>query len=262
LTPDRSVAAYRDFTYPLNVFMHILLQEEAHVDYLHYGIFEDPAQSLLAAQERSTELLFERLPPVPSRLLEVGIGLGTALNKLVRLGYRATGISPDASQIALARQRYGDDLPVACSRLEDFQAPHRFDAVIFQESSQYIPDLQLFRRAGQFLDFGGRVIVLDEFSAVPLDDPRALHSLESFKSAAHDAGFQILEELDLTERAAPTIDYFTERLPRFRLSLTGELGITSAQVDELIQSGRRYRTRYGDGTYVYRLLHLARESDR
>lgn len=258
MTPDRSVAAYRDFTYPLNVFMHILLQEEARVDYLHYGIFENPAQSLLAAQERSTELLFERLPPVPSCLLEVGIGLGTALNKLVRRGYRATGISPDASQITMARQRYGDDLPVACSRLEDFQSPHRFDAVIFQESSQYIPELQLFGQAGQLLDSGGRVIVLDEFSAVPLDDPRALHSLESFKSAAHDAGFRIVEELDLTERAAPTIDYFTTRLPRFRDSLLRELGITSAQIEDLIENGRRYRDRYGRGEYVYRLLRFQR----
>ena len=32
--------AYRDFYYPLNVFMHILTHEEGAVRYLHYGLFD------------------------------------------------------------------------------------------------------------------------------------------------------------------------------------------------------------------------------
>ena len=32
---------YRDFYYPLNVFMHILTHEEGGVDYLHYALFEN-----------------------------------------------------------------------------------------------------------------------------------------------------------------------------------------------------------------------------
>ena len=64
--------AYRDFYYPLNVFMHILTHEEGDVPYLHYGLFEHPGQSLAQAQERSTELLLSRLPAPPARLLEAG----------------------------------------------------------------------------------------------------------------------------------------------------------------------------------------------
>src|SRR5882762_1270818 len=56
---------YRDFFYPLNVFMHILTHEEGGVDYLHYALFESGTERIGAAQERSTELLLSRLPPPP-----------------------------------------------------------------------------------------------------------------------------------------------------------------------------------------------------
>ena len=38
---------YRDFYYPLNVFMHILNQEEGGVSYLYYGLFERSDESIV-----------------------------------------------------------------------------------------------------------------------------------------------------------------------------------------------------------------------
>src|SRR5437667_8962894 len=102
---SRPLTAYRDFIYPLNVFMHILTHEEGEVRYLHYGLFQRADEPIAAAQERSTELLFSRLPPPPARLLDVGVGLGTTLERLTRLGYDAEGITPDEKQAALARGR-------------------------------------------------------------------------------------------------------------------------------------------------------------
>src|SRR5205823_5833786 len=111
--------AYRDFYYPLNVFMHILTREEGGVRYLHYGLFEQPDESIDAAQERSTELLLSRLPPPPARLLDVGVGLGTTLARLRELGYDAEGITPDAKQAAMAR------VPVTVASFEEYGAPSR-----------------------------------------------------------------------------------------------------------------------------------------
>ena len=56
---------YRDFYYPLNVFMHILTAEEGGVEYLHYGLFEREDEPIGDAQERSTRMLLDRLPPRP-----------------------------------------------------------------------------------------------------------------------------------------------------------------------------------------------------
>jgi hypothetical protein len=256
---------WREFTYPLNVFMHILTHEEGRVSWLHYGLFEREGESLAVAQERSTELLLSRLPPPPARLLEVGIGLATTLRRLVDEGYEAEGITPDVQQIAMVRARHGDALRVHCSRFEDFGggsplsdvAPAPYDAVLFQESSQYIPSDALFTRAAALTR---RVIVLDEFALRPLDEEGALHSREAFLAAAARHGFEVTEEVDLSAKAAPTMAYFTDRIPAYRTRLVADLGLTDQQIEELVTSGARYRQRYANRTYGYRLVCLLRKA--
>ncbi len=237
---------YRDFYYPLNVFMHILTHEEGGVTYLHYGLFTHPDERIQSAQERSTELLQARLPPPPARVLDVGLGLGTTLERLLLVGYDAVGITPDEKQVAMIRR----DAPVRCIRYEDYPA-ERFDAIFFQESSQYIGSDAIFSRAR---DLTPHVIVLDEFSLRPIDIPGALHSFSGFLDAASRHDFRLIEEVDLSQQAAPTIDYFNVRLPRYRDRLIADLGLSDAQVDDLIESGHRYRALYREGTYGYRLL--------
>ena len=243
-------APYRDFYYPLNVFMHILRHEEGDVPYLHYGLFESEHDSLPAAQERSTELLLSRLPAPPARILEAGIGLGTTLHRLTSMGYDAVGITPDEKQIAFVRERYGDTVDARCVAFENFPLPDRFDIIVFQESSQYIDAQALFARARELTT---HMIVLDEFA---LRSGGTLHRYDEFLAAAKQHGFAKSEELDLSAKAPPSIDYFTARLPRYRHRLIEDLGLTSQQVDDLVESGRRYRELYDNGTYGYRLLQL------
>lgn len=247
---------YREFYYPLNVFMHILTHEEGGVQYLHYALFDREGESIGAAQERSTALLLERLPPPPASILEVGIGLATTLDRLTALGYAAEGITPDEKQITMVRARFGDRLRVHCAPFETFEPGRTFDVVMFQESSQYIDSEALFARAETLAP---RVIVLDEFALRPLDPP-GLHSLESFLAAAARHAFAVIEDVDLSSKAAPTVQYFLDRIPRYRPRLIDELGLTNEQVDELMVSGERYLQRYRDGDYGYRLLQFERRA--
>lgn len=242
---------YRDFYYPLNVFMHILTHEEGSVDSLHYGLFETEAESLPRAQQRSTELLLKHLPPPPASLLEVGIGIGTTLARLTNDGYDIEGITPDASQMATVRERYGEAVRATCASLETFNTSRRYDCVFFQESSQYIEPEALFAKAAEITS---HVIVLDEFAL--REAVGSLHSLSEFRATAGAHGFAVSREVDLSEQAAPTVNYFTKRLPAWRERLVTELGITNEQVDELIRSGDEYRQRYREGVYGYRLLEM------
>ncbi len=243
---------YAEFYYPLNVFMHILTHEEGDVAYLHYALFAHEGESIGAAQEHSTELLLERLPPPPASILEAGIGLATTLDRLTHMGYDVEGITPDEKQIAMVRARHGDRLRVHCAAFEAFDPGRTFDVVVFQESSQYIDSEALFARAKALTK---RVIVLDEFALRPLDTP-GLHARAGFLDAAARHGFEVAEELDLSARAAPTIQYFIDRIPSYRERLIADLALTPEQVDELIVSGENYVARYTDGTYGYRLLDL------
>jgi SAM-dependent methyltransferase len=242
--------AYRDFTYPLNVFMHILTHEEGAVSYLHYGLFERPDEPLLAAQERSTELLLSRLPPPPARLLEAGIGLGTTLARLMRLGYAVTGVTPDAQQIDMVRARH-PHANVQCIAFEHV-AVDTFDAVFFQESSQYIDSEALFAKARELTR---HVVVLDEFA---MGDEGTLHRYNAFVAAAAQHGFAATEDLDVSEKAPPTMEYFMTRIPRYRERLVADLGLTGQQVDDLLESGRSYVDCYRRGLYAYRLLQFRR----
>jgi SAM-dependent methyltransferase len=249
-----SALPYKEFYYPLNVFMHILTHEEGGVTYLHYGLFERSDQSIGDAQERSTRLLLERLPPPPAKILEVGIGLGTTLRKLTRLGYDIEGITPDDQQIAMIRARDGNDVRVQCAAFETFEAATRYDLLVFQESSQYIDAEALFAKAEQLAN---EILILDEFALKPLDAP-GLHSLDDVLAAAARHGYESFEHLDLSAQAIPTMDYFAARIPAYRDRLIADLGLTNQQIEDLIVSGARYRELYANGTYGYRLLRLKR----
>jgi SAM-dependent methyltransferase len=256
------MSAFRDFPFPLNVLLTVLELEEgsANVRSMHYGLFESPGESMAVAQERSTTLLLSRLPPPPARLLEVGIGLGTMLARLTGLGYAAEGITPDAVQAAAARKRFGEQIRVHTVPLEYFESTERFDAVFFQESSQYIESDTLFRKVRALGAPDARVVVLDEFALEPVEKPGALHRLDRFLEAARREGFGLEEDLDISRQALPTIDWFLERIPRHPEALVGGLALSAGQLDALLASGREYRELYRRKVYGYRLLRFGREA--
>jgi cyclopropane fatty-acyl-phospholipid synthase-like methyltransferase len=247
------VEAWRRFAFPLNVFLHVLGEEEREVAWLHYGVFSREDEPLPVAQERATGLLLSRLPPPPARVLDVGAGLGTTLARLAGWGYDAEGVTPSEAEVDAIRARHGDALRVHLARFEALDAP-AYDAVVFHESSQYVDAAALFARARALTRL---VVVLDEFALRDVSGPGALHSRDRFLAEAGRHGFSVIEELDLTAKAAPTMAYFARRLPAARDRLVADLGLAPAQIDELIASGARYRERYADGTYGYRLLRLA-----
>jgi cyclopropane fatty-acyl-phospholipid synthase-like methyltransferase len=252
------LTAFRDFPFPLNVLLTVLEREEGSVESMHYGLFESAQDSIAAAQERSTALLLSRLPPPPARVLEVGIGLGTTLARLAGSGYDAEGLTPDAVQAASAKSRHGGDLRVHLSPLESFETTRLYDAVFFQESSQYIESGALFRKVRALSSPDARVVVLDEFALSPVDRPDALHRFDRFLEEAAAEGFRLQENIDVSRQAMPTIDWFLERIPRHKDALMTELPVTSEQLDALLASGRDYRAYYARGVYGYRLLRFDR----
>ncbi len=256
-------AVSRDFAFPPNIYARLLELEEGHADYLHYGLFDDPKMTAGEAQRCATELLWQHLPP-PCKLLDVGLGLGTTLNRLQNAGYDATGMTPDARQIAFAKHRHGDDLPAQPLRFEDFdQDAGRWQTILFQESGQYIDAIDLFERAAHLLTPQGELIVMDEFRLTCEEEggeAAGLHYLPYFLRLAERFGFECLLQLNLSARAAPTVDWLLERCQKNADILKQELGVTDEQLAGLQASNMRYRECYARGHYGYFLLRLRRVS--
>ena len=121
------------FSYPLNIYYESLLLENKECPYLHYGI-QNITNSLttIEAQEKSTELIIKYLTnhSINNSILEVGIGLGTTLNKLQSHGYNIKGISPDLDQITQSNMLH--------TSFEDYITIDTYNHILFQESAQSI----------------------------------------------------------------------------------------------------------------------------
>jgi SAM-dependent methyltransferase len=255
------IEQYREFSFPLNVYAYLLDREEHKLDYLHYGLFGEGCVELAQAQAYSTRLVLDRLPATPARILEVGTGLGATLAKLLSLGYEATGVNPEAPQIAFAQARFGVGSMIVCSRWEEFEpASGGFDTVLFQESAQYIDPQNIFSKAHDLLADEGTVLILDEV-ALRRDSPgeQGLHLLSDLLGVAARCGFALVEHVDLSALAAPTVDHMLGLVDKYRDGIQQDLGVPVAQIDALNQSNRNYRQKYRDGRFGYALLKFRKE---
>ena len=246
--------------FPLNVFACASLLQEGHVDYLHYGLFDARHPDIRAAQRRSTELIMARLPARGARILEVGIGIGTTARLLGAGGYPVIGISPDPVQVAIARDRAGDLAVLEAVRFEDFSAgAETLDMILLQESFQYLDPERFFAKARRLLVPGGQILILDQCRLKPTaPSESALHLVEDVLLSADSEGFALIERLDLTHQATPTLDYILSVLDAHRERLLGALPMTAADLDQLNDAVAANRRRYHQGILGYALYRFAR----
>lgn len=256
--PPDVASPFSNLAFPLNVYAHAILLQEGKTRYLHYGLFQNNQTDLPAAQQYSTDLLTARLPPPPCRILEVGSGLGTTLSLLSDRGYDIQGITPDAEQIAYIRKTQEAEIAINCQSFEHFQTQREsFDIILFQESAQYIVPLTIFNKALDLLTPAGDLFVIDEF-ALKHDETSTLglHHLQHFIALANRLGFTLIEHLDLSTLAAPTLAYLLQITKTHRTRLLKDLPVSNAQLDQLDDSNRRYQQKYATGYYGYALLHF------
>ena len=255
---SQALQRIRKFSFPLDVYAYLLVKESGAEDVfnLHFGWFDNASEPIAQAQERASREFLAQIPETRSRILEVGSGVGTTLSLLIARGHDACGITPDGSQIEFMRDRYGKDFPVRKLRFEDVTPELMFDALIFQESGQYIPLSALFFGAARLLQPGGTIFMCDEFLMGDAEGGELLHSIRQLKSVAAAHGFVMVEEHDLSARASPTMDFILAATSKHRQDLLGLLGVSDEQIDGLDESNKKYQRKYASGKYGYLSLCL------
>lgn len=254
-----NLSDYIHLSFPLNVYAYSLALHQGQVDYLHYGLVEEEEEAweigAHLAQQRATDLLLTHLPPPPCRILEVGLGLGTLTQVLATRGYSITAISPDPHQIHLVSPH--PQLELQCVTFEAFNRPlQSYEVLIFQESAQYIKPLTLFNKAYDLLVDAGTLLIMDEVNLrrTPHDEVEGLPFLKYSLAQAQRCGFKLIEHLDLSKKAAPTLDFLLKIIETYHEQILAGLSLHADQLQALIRSLQKYQQKYRDGRYGYGLF--------
>ncbi len=177
---------------------------------LHYGYWSDgvePAiQNLPRAQEDYCDFILSHIPVDAQRLLDIGSGAGSVAARLVARGQKVDCVSPSSFLNSQARELLGDKAHIHECNYEDFRTTEMYDCVFFCESFQYVKMEQGLTNVASQLRKDGQLIICD-FFRLPKSGRSPIsggHPLDEFKEVMARQPFRLVEEIDITERTAPT----------------------------------------------------------
>jgi cyclopropane fatty-acyl-phospholipid synthase-like methyltransferase len=252
----------------------------------HYGCFNSQDDSLEAATHNLSVLMAEQgRMGANLSVLDVGCGIGTPARLLAETyGCRVTGISTSAVGIDQATQRARQcgladrvSFTVADGMANGFPDAS-FDRVWVLESSHLMPDKEaLFSECARVLRPGGILVLCDimlrrnlEAADIRSKSREFLHlhytfghakleSLDSYQRMLRVAGLQVLEALDLSDSAFPTLRHWQCRLEANVEAVRALIGAEG--VEHFRASCEILPTFWQSGIFGYGLIAAARNRD-
>jgi MPBQ/MSBQ methyltransferase len=212
---------------------------------LHYGYWDGLdvcAANFGAAQAAYTDLLFERLPDRPCRILDIGGGAGETARKLLALGHQVEIVIPSAFLAGRCREN-APQAVVHEATFQDAQLEGTFDVCVFSESFQYIPLDIGMAKCLTLLAPEGRIVIADCFRSAQFqsDAVKATvgggHGIAAFRARTEALGLEVSQEVDITTQVAPSID--------LEQGLFNVMGYATRRVDEELARQRPRLRRFG-----------------
>ena len=192
---------------------HFLKLEHLHYGYWSNGLEVD-VTNLHKAQEQYTNLLISHIPRQARTILDVGCGPGRTAKRLLDLGHQVSCVSPNPFLTHLVRELLGDTCHIFECKYQDMETENRYDLIMFSESFQYVPMEKSLQTTLRFLNDGGHLLICDVFQtdAEGISTIRGGHKLAKFRDLLARYPFEVVEDLDITEATAPSLDILDDML--------------------------------------------------
>lgn len=180
--------------------------------HLHYGYWTSDLEvdiaNLRIAQENYARFLVSHIPSGVNSILDVGCGSGQIAKMLLDAGYQVDCVSPSLYLSNQARQLLGASSIVFECFYEELETPNRYDLILFSESFQYIKPQEALNKTLGLLSEGGYILICDIFKRDTPDKSLLPggHPLKTFYDIVSQYPLELVEDLDITEQTAPTLD--------------------------------------------------------
>lgn len=187
-------------------------------EHLHYGYWTNDLEvditNLSIAQENYAKFLISHIPDGVEKILDVGCGTGQIAKMLVDIGYQVDCVSPSSYLSEQARQLLGNTGLIFECLYEQLETENRYDLILFSESFQYINPEDAIKQTFGLLNEGGYVLICDIFKKdIPGKSPLSGgHPLRRFYGIVSEYPLEMVEDLDITEQTAPTLDIVNDML--------------------------------------------------
>ena len=180
--------------------------------HLHYGYWTSDLEVDIAnvrvAQENYARFLISHIPVGVNSILDVGCGSGQIAKMLLDAGYQVDCVSPSPYLSGEVRQLLQTSSHIFECFYEELETPNCYDLILFSESFQYIKPEEALSKTLGLLNEGGYILICDIFKKdTPDKSPLpGGHPLKTFYGLVSKYPLELVEDLDITEQTAPTLD--------------------------------------------------------
>jgi len=197
----------------------------------HYGLYRKTEENSEKSEKQAVAYLFQYFYKTPAKILVVGTGLDSLVEKTIDKGFDYTGISRDEKLIKKSKKRFPDAL-FYNTEFKVFESEMQYDIIIFRESAHECSFITLFQKASRLLLPQGRILVMDTFP----DSKSNLQNMKLFSDTAKEEGFGLISIEDLSSQVLPNFGYQQSFIKNHHETIMKKLDLSSQKVDEIIDA--------------------------